>query len=78
VVLAKLERFDWEVEQRLKLGALYNQLLDAKGFARVQQRADRTSVYAQYTVKVQARPAMQARLLALGIPTAVHYPVPLN
>lgn len=78
VVLAKLERFDWEVEQRLKLGALYNQLLDAKGVARVQQRADRTSVYAQYTVKVQDRPAMQARLQDVGIPTAVHYPVPLN
>lgn len=78
VVLAKLERFDWEVEQRLKLGALYNQLLDAKGFARVQQRPDRTSVYAQYTVKVQNRPALQARLQEAGIPTAVHYPVPLN
>jgi UDP-2-acetamido-2-deoxy-ribo-hexuluronate aminotransferase len=40
--------------------------------------ADRTSVFAQYTILVQDRDALQARLHAAGIPTAVHYPVPLN
>ena len=39
---------------------------------------DRSSVYAQYTVLVPDREAMQARFNARGIPTAVHYPVPLN
>lgn len=37
-----------------------------------------TSVYAQYTVLVPNREAVQAKLLAVGIPTAVHYPVPIN
>ncbi len=37
VVLAKLERFDWEIEQRLQIGALYNQLFDGAGIACVQQ-----------------------------------------
>lgn len=78
VVLAKLERFDWEVEQRLKLGARYNALLDEAGVPRIQQRADRTSVFAQYTVLVGDREAMQHELKRAGIPTAVHYPVPLN
>ncbi len=41
-------------------------------------RADRTSVYAQYTLIVPEREALQAKLNAAGIPTAVHYPVPLN
>jgi len=41
-------------------------------------KADRTSVFAQYTVLVENRDALQARLHAAGIPTAVHYPVPLN
>ncbi len=41
-------------------------------------RDDRTSVYAQYTVLIPHREAMQARLKDAGIPTAVHYPVPLN
>ncbi|WP_268740168.1 DegT/DnrJ/EryC1/StrS family aminotransferase [Thauera sp. Sel9] len=78
VVLAKLERFDWEIAQRLEIGARYNQLLDAAGFSRVVQRPDRTSVFGQYTVLCQDREAAQARLQAAGIPTAVHYPIPLN
>ncbi len=39
---------------------------------------DRTSVFAQYTILVRDRDARQAKLKAAGIPTAVHYPVPLN
>ena len=41
-------------------------------------RPSRTSVYAQYTVVVQDREAVRARLTADGIPTAVHYPLPVN
>jgi UDP-2-acetamido-2-deoxy-ribo-hexuluronate aminotransferase len=78
VVLAKLERFEWEVQQRKEIGQRYNQLLDQAGIARIQQRPDRTSVYAQYTVMVLNREALQKRLAEAGIPTAVHYPVPLN
>jgi len=78
VLLAKLPRFEWEIGQRLEIGARYNQLLDAAGIARVSQRDDRTSVFAQYTVFVEERDEVQARLLSSGIPTAVHYPVPLN
>jgi UDP-2-acetamido-2-deoxy-ribo-hexuluronate aminotransferase len=76
IVLAKLERFDWEVEQRLKIGARYNKLLAGTGV--VTQRADRTSVFAQYTVFVKNREKVQAALKEMGIPTAVHYPVPMH
>jgi len=78
VILGKLHRFDWEVEQRIAIGARYNALLDAAGIRRVVQRDDRESVYAQYTVFVDNRAAVQAALQAAGIPTAVHYPLPLN
>jgi UDP-2-acetamido-2-deoxy-ribo-hexuluronate aminotransferase len=78
VVLAKLGRFDWEIERRLEIGSRYNKWLDEAGIKRVQQRADRTSVYAQYTVMTQDRSATEQRMKAAGIPTAVHYPVPLN
>jgi UDP-2-acetamido-2-deoxy-ribo-hexuluronate aminotransferase len=37
-----------------------------------------TSVYAQYTVLVENREAVQKKLNEAGIPTAVHYPIPLN
>ena len=78
VLLGKLERFEWEVEQRLAIGARYNALLDDCRISRVQQRVDRDSMFAQYTVLVDGRPMVQARLQEAGIPTAVHYPVPLN
>lgn len=78
VVLAKLERFEWEVEQRLALGTQYNRLLDAAGIRRILQRLDRTSVFAQYTILTNRREGLQKRLSDAGIATAVHYPVPLN
>lgn len=77
IVLAKLERFDWEIEQRIKLGDRYNQLLQNK-LPTVTQRPDRTSVFAQFTVFVENRDKVQADLKEKGIPTAVHYPVPMH
>jgi UDP-2-acetamido-2-deoxy-ribo-hexuluronate aminotransferase len=78
IVLAKLERFEWELQQRHEIGQRYNQLLDQGGIERIQQRPKRTSVFAQYTIMVPNREVLQKRLAAAGIPTAVHYPVPLN
>lgn len=78
VVLAKLERFEMEVAKRLEIGARYDRLFDEGGVPRVEQRTDRTSVYAQYSIFVDAREQVQAALQEKGIPTAVHYPVPLN
>lgn len=77
IVLAKLERFEWEVEQRERLGAQYNAMLAGK-VATVVQRPDRTSVFAQYTVLVDDRAGVQEALKSAGIPTAVHYPVPMH
>ena len=78
IVLAKLSRFDWEIEQRLRIGDAYNQQMDRLGVERVQQKDDRTSVFGQYTILVQDRGTVQAKLSEQGVPTAVHYPVPLN
>ncbi len=39
---------------------------------------DRTSAWAQYSVRVQNRDEVQIQLRKKGIPTAVHYPVPLH
>jgi len=78
IVLAKLERFDWEVEQRIAIGRRYNELMDEHGICRITQRPDRTSVFAQYTILLDDREAVQSSLSAQNIPTAVHYPVPLN
>jgi UDP-2-acetamido-2-deoxy-ribo-hexuluronate aminotransferase len=78
IVLAKLGRFDWEIERRLAIGVEYNRLCDEAGISRVAQRPDRSSVFAQYTIFLDDREHTQERLKQQGIPTAVHYPVPLN
>ena len=76
VVLGKLERFDWELQRRAEIGARYQALL--AGVPQVAVRPDRNSVWAQFTVFVEHRAEVQAALQAEGIPTAVHYPRPLN
>jgi UDP-2-acetamido-2-deoxy-ribo-hexuluronate aminotransferase len=78
IVLAKLGRFDWEIERRLAIGIEYNRLCDEAGISRIAQRPDRSSVFAQYTIILDDREHTQERLKQQGIPTAVHYPVPLN
>ena len=80
VVLGKLPRFAWELQRRQELAARYSRLILASG-APVQLlavRPDRDCVWAQYTVMVDNRPAVQAALQAAGVPTAVHYPKPLH
>jgi UDP-2-acetamido-2-deoxy-ribo-hexuluronate aminotransferase len=79
VVLAKLERFEWELGARHAIGARYNALLaGVPGVRLLAQRPDRDCVWAQYTVFVEGRAELQAALNAQGIPTAVHYPRPLH
>jgi UDP-2-acetamido-2-deoxy-ribo-hexuluronate aminotransferase len=79
IVLGKLERFAWELERRAGIAARYAALLGrVPGLKRVAVRSDRNSVYAQYTVLVERRDAVQAALQRAGTPTTVHYPKPLH
>lgn len=85
ILLAKLERFDWEVQQRINIGKRYTDLIlstakskEEKTIQPLALRDENTSVYAQYTIKVSQRDALQERLAEADIPTAVHYPIPLN
>ncbi|MEW9902612.1 DegT/DnrJ/EryC1/StrS family aminotransferase [Pseudomonas putida] len=80
VLLAKLERFDWEVAQRSKVAARYDRLI-AEHCPQVFTPCvlpESNCVYAQYTLQVDSREALSSALKELGIPTAVHYPVPLH
>lgn len=77
VLLAKLEVFPAEVEARERIGARYTQLLQDVVRTPV-LAAGCSSVHAQYTVEVEAREAVIGRLQQAGIPTAVHYPIPLH
>jgi UDP-2-acetamido-2-deoxy-ribo-hexuluronate aminotransferase len=80
VVLAKLGRFNWEVERRVALGRRYDQLLAhlAPAVRPIKVKGDRTSIYGQYTIRAADRARIQDELKASGIPTAVHYPLSLH
>jgi UDP-2-acetamido-2-deoxy-ribo-hexuluronate aminotransferase len=77
ILLAKLEIFPEEVALRARIGTRYNELLE--GMLVIPRCAPGcTSVYAQYTVQVDNRDLIQKKLAEHGVPTAVHYPVPLH
>lgn len=79
VLLAKLTIFDEEVRLRAEAGARYTKLLaDMPNITTPYIEPYNTSVYAQYTIRVPNRAQLQQKLKAAGIPTAVHYPIPLN
>ncbi|MFT3800665.1 MAG: DegT/DnrJ/EryC1/StrS family aminotransferase [Burkholderiaceae bacterium] len=81
VLLAKLDVFDEEVAARASIGRRYAQrLTEATGGAATTPilAAGNTSVYAQFTVRVPERDKVAASLKAAGVPTAIHYPIPLH
>lgn len=78
IILAKLEKFDWEVQQRENIGAIYNNAFDKMGIERVHQRTDRTSVFAQYTIMVDKREQLIQFLKDKEIPSTIHYSHPIN
>lgn len=79
VLLAKIEIFDDEIASRQKIAACYTQALIKSDKARAPYIENHNqSAWAQYTVRVSDRELLQARMRAEGVPTVVHYPIPLN
>ena len=73
VLLAKLPHFQWEVEERGRIGARYSAALAGHCVAPAIALGN-THVYAQYTIRIPERDKVAERLKAQGIPTAVYYP----
>ena len=77
ILLAKLERYPWELEQRERVAKKY-----AAAFADVKQKdfsypqvlAGNQSAWAQYTLTVGDRPGFEKKMKEFGVPTSVHYP----
>ena len=78
ILLPKLAILEEEMQLRQQVAAWYGKALAAIGVAAPYIEAHNRSAYAQFTIRVPQRAAVQAKLTALGIPTAVHYPIPLN
>lgn len=73
ILLAKLPTFPDEVAARERIGARYSELLRDDCCVPEVGRGN-THVYAQYTIRVQERDALAAKLHEREIPTAIYYP----
>jgi UDP-2-acetamido-2-deoxy-ribo-hexuluronate aminotransferase len=78
ILLSKLEILPEEIALRQNVAQMYGKLLLEVGITAPHVEPYNVSTYAQYTVRVSERSEVLARLQKEGIPTAVHYPIPLN
>ncbi|MFD1244746.1 DegT/DnrJ/EryC1/StrS family aminotransferase [Paralysiella testudinis] len=79
ILLPKLAILDEEIALRQQVANQYQQQLNQAGIHSTPYiEPHNHSVYAQYTIRVKNRDHVQAALKEAGIPTAVHYPIPLN
>lgn len=78
VLLAKLSLFEEELELRETAAQRYDALLQGAVLATPRVVPGNRSAWAQYTVRVANRERLQSQLEDQGIPTTVHYPLPLN
>jgi UDP-2-acetamido-2-deoxy-ribo-hexuluronate aminotransferase len=77
ILLAKLDIFEREVENRQLIGKRYHDLL--KNHVKpMHVLPENTCVYAQYTIQVPERDKICEYLKQANIPTAIHYPIPLH
>lgn len=77
ILLVKLSHYSKEIKARQEVAQKYTQALKY-AVQTPKVTADCTSVWAQYTIKVKNRDQIQESLKQEGIPTAVHYPMPLH
>ena len=79
ILLAKLQLFPEEIQLRQEVAQNYDELLHDAGIESTPYIPPHNlCVYAQYTIQTSERDLLQQRLGEAGIPTAVHYPIPLN
>lgn len=79
ILLPKLEILDDEMLARRQVATTYTKLLNEAGISTTPIiESHNESAWAQYTIQVDNRDQVQAKLKEQGIPTAVHYPIPLN
>lgn len=79
ILLPKLAILEEEMMQRQQVAERYTTLLNEVGVHSTPFiEPHNTSAWAQYTIRIQDRNAVQEKLKHAGIPTAVHYPIPLN
>ena len=78
VVGVKLKHYAKDLALRQEVASKYTKVLSEKNLVLPCVDENATSAWAQYSVRVKNRDEVQAKLKEQGIPTAVHYPMPLH
>lgn len=77
VLLAKLTVFEDELAARRRLAARYRRrLANRVGLQEIPDGAE--SAWGLFTIRVENRDAVQARLKDAGVPTSIYYPIPIH
>ncbi len=77
ILLEKLSIFEDEIAARQRVADRYNDALADIAQTPV-VAAGSTSVWAQYTIRLNNRAHVAAQLKESGVPTAIYYPIPLH
>ncbi len=78
VLNVKLKHYPKDLKLRQEVADKYTKFLGSKVLTLPHIDKNVTSAWAQYSVRVKNRDEIQAKLKEQGIPTAVHYPMPLH
>lgn len=78
ILIVKLKYYSKDLKLRQDLAKKYNEVLNGSDVVLPKIAENTTSAWAQYSIRVKNRDALQLKLKEAGIPTAVHYPMPLH
>jgi UDP-2-acetamido-2-deoxy-ribo-hexuluronate aminotransferase len=79
ILLPKLKILDNEISLRQKVARAYDRLLNnVESIKTPQVYSFNVSAYAQYTILAPNRKMLIEKFNLAGIPTSIHYPIPLN
>lgn len=79
VLRVKLKHYKKDIEGRQRVATWYGKYLsETEGVVLPKVMHDRSSVWAQYTIRLKSRDHVAKKLKDNGVPTAIHYPKPLH
>lgn len=78
VLIVKLSHYEKDLALRQEVAQKYTKALNSKDLVLPYVDSKATSAWAQYSVSVSVRDRIREKLRQVGIPTAVHYPMPLH
>ncbi|MDX8553634.1 DegT/DnrJ/EryC1/StrS family aminotransferase [Tenacibaculum sp. 1B UA] len=78
VLNVKLKHYTKDLKLRQEVANNYTKTIDNLDVVKPFVEENCTSAWAQYSIRVKNREELQVKLKENGIPTAVHYPMPLH